>query len=45
LDLLRKDFTLTMKLYGCNSIQDITEKMIFSRPHQVAKSGRGMESD
>jgi len=33
LDLLRKDFELTMKLCGCTSIQDITEAMIFSRPH------------
>ena len=31
LDLLRKDFELTMKLCGCNSIQDITEAMIFRR--------------
>jgi isopentenyl diphosphate isomerase/L-lactate dehydrogenase-like FMN-dependent dehydrogenase len=32
LDLLRKDFELTMKLCGCTSVQDITEAMIFSRP-------------
>jgi isopentenyl diphosphate isomerase/L-lactate dehydrogenase-like FMN-dependent dehydrogenase len=31
LDLVRKDFELTMKLCGCTSIQNITEDMIFSR--------------
>lgn len=30
LDLLRKDFALTMKLCGCTSVQEITAKMIFS---------------
>jgi isopentenyl diphosphate isomerase/L-lactate dehydrogenase-like FMN-dependent dehydrogenase len=31
LDLLRKDFELTMKLCGCTSIQEITKDLIFSR--------------
>ncbi len=31
LDLLRKDFELTMKLCGCTSIQEITGDLIFSR--------------
>ena len=31
LDLLRKDFELTMKLCGCTSVQDITKEMIFRR--------------
>jgi isopentenyl diphosphate isomerase/L-lactate dehydrogenase-like FMN-dependent dehydrogenase len=30
LDLLRKDFELTMKLCGCTSIADITQAMIFN---------------
>jgi len=37
LDLLRKDFELTMKMCGCTSVQDITEAMIFSRPANVVK--------
>jgi isopentenyl diphosphate isomerase/L-lactate dehydrogenase-like FMN-dependent dehydrogenase len=31
LDLLRKDFQLTMKLCGCTSVQEITKDLIFSR--------------
>jgi isopentenyl diphosphate isomerase/L-lactate dehydrogenase-like FMN-dependent dehydrogenase len=31
LDLLRKDFELTMKLCGCQKIQDISDDMIFNR--------------
>ena len=31
LDLLRKDFALTMKLCGCTSIREITREMIFNR--------------
>ncbi|MGD9227256.1 MAG: alpha-hydroxy acid oxidase [Desulfobacterales bacterium] len=31
LDLLRKDFELTMKLCGCTSVQEITKDSIFSR--------------
>lgn len=36
LDLLRKDFQLTMKLCGCTSVQKIKQDLIFNRPdHHV----------
>lgn len=38
LDLLRKDFQLTMKLCGCNSVQEITKDLIFNRPTYLART-------